>query len=93
MKLSIEQTNQRIVHIAKVYFSVGKSNARTIEECGFSPKISLNTLCKYKNTILWKTTIKELEKEEILKNDISIDCFIYVFIYFLILYIYDSFIR
>ena len=73
MKLSIEQTNQRIVHIAKVYFSVGKSNARTIEECGFSPKISLNTLCKYKNTILWKTTIKELEKEEILKNDISGD--------------------
>lgn len=73
MKLSREQTNQRIVHVAKVYFSVGKSNSRTIEDCGFSPKLSLNTLCRYKNTLLWKSTIKELEKEEILKNDISGD--------------------
>ena len=71
MKLSREQTNQRIVHIAKVYFRVGKNNARTIEECGFNPKLNINTLCRYKNTLLWKTTIKELEKEEILKNDIS----------------------
>lgn len=73
MKLSREQTNQRIVHIAKVYFRVGKNNARTIEECGFTPKLNINTLCRYKNTLLWKTTIKELEKEEILKNDISGD--------------------
>ena len=68
MKLSKEQTNQRIVHIAKVYFSVGKNNARTIEECGFNPKININTLCKYENTLLWKSTIKELEKEKVIKE-------------------------
>lgn len=70
MKLSKEQTKKRIFHLAKVYFTLGKSNAKTIEQCGFNPKLNINTLCRYKRTDLWKNTINDIESQN--KKDYSV---------------------